>query len=672
MDLKPQSSFRCKSRSSDKMNRYDPLEKRRIVFLDRNREQKSLPLISKEFNIRINFPLYYEPSSNEMDNFNSMNSSKWIHDCKMFESSLNSIVHLPYFRFWSVIVYNPDVHTALESYLNYVTRPYRIHPIIKHETIGPVSSSIHSLVFRIYIRILLHKESEENYMSEDYHSELLIKNNILDISKILDLIQIYGYGPNSEMLKFLLKSFFQRNYSKMKNDVVFVLKEIFEFFFHYENYNSYDLNNEMFYVIANITDVLFSLNKLIQYEPRIAFIYEDGQLLNRLIKFHSLYFPYIENETLSLYRSNTIVENFYNYFKSQICLSKASSLLLFRKIIHTVYIEPLANLQDDLYKLFDNLMRLLDFLANKERFCVDYFEKFSFEKEFESLRHNPSLDKELTINDVLEYYRMNFNTLIEKHKSQNSEKVEKPQAINLEQTSKYSFRIDPETISKEQLIAEMFPELGNGFIYKCLEHYDFNNERVVDAILESNLPAELNSLDRKLTKSDLDKVASMLDNVKSSGQMDDQILTDSQKYNPINNANYQLADIYIGKKDKLSEMKANKEKTKNVTIELAEKIEKEEEELKEQIKLMIERGKLQRKTNNMPKYRMANEKYENCAKYLRKQLYNNKYQQRNNQGKGQQSFNNSYGSNDPQQRQRQTVKNQQYPNNTIKLLQSKQ
>lgn len=99
MDLKPQSSFRCKSRSSDKMNRYDPLEKRRIVFLDRNREQKSLPLISKEFNIRINFPLYYEPSSNEMDNFNSMNSSKWIHDCKMFESSLNSIVHLPYFRY---------------------------------------------------------------------------------------------------------------------------------------------------------------------------------------------------------------------------------------------------------------------------------------------------------------------------------------------------------------------------------------------------------------------------------------------------------------------------------------------------------------------------------------------------------------------------------------------
>lgn len=96
----------------------------------------------------------------------------------------------------------------------------------------------------------------------------------------------------------------------MKNDIVFILKEILEFFAHYENYNFYDLNNEMFCVIANITDVLFSLNKLIYYEPRIAFLYEDGQLLNRLVKFYSLYFPYIENETLSLFRSNAIVEKY--------------------------------------------------------------------------------------------------------------------------------------------------------------------------------------------------------------------------------------------------------------------------------------------------------------------------------------------------------------------------
>ncbi|OTF80714.1 activating signal cointegrator 1 complex subunit 2-like protein, partial [Euroglyphus maynei] len=167
-------------------------------------------------------------------------------------------------------------------------------------------------------------------------------------------------------------------------------------------------------------------------------------------------------------------------------------------------------------------MKLLDFLSNEERFCVDYFGKFPFEKEFESLRNNSSLAKELTINDVLEYYQVNFTTMIEKHHHLiESEKVEMPQTSNLEQQSqisKYDFRTDPETISKEQLIAEMFPDLGNGFIYKCLEHYDFNNERVVDAILESNLPAELNSLDRKLTKSDLDKVASMLSNKKSDAQ----------------------------------------------------------------------------------------------------------------------------------------------------------
>lgn len=40
-------------------------------------------------------------------------------------------------------------------------------------------------------------------------------------------------------------------------------------------------------------------------------------------------------------------------------------------------------------------------------------------------------------------------------------------------------------------IVDMFPHLGDGFVLKLLEAYDYNSEDVINAVLEQNIPPHL-------------------------------------------------------------------------------------------------------------------------------------------------------------------------------------
>ncbi|PNF14341.1 hypothetical protein B7P43_G05576 [Cryptotermes secundus] len=58
-------------------------------------------------------------------------------------------------------------------------------------------------------------------------------------------------------------------------------------------------------------------------------------------------------------------------------------------------------------------------------------------------------------------------------------------------------------VELESLISEIkdvLPHLGNGFVEKCLENFDFVSESVINAILEDTLPADLRDLDWTLPR----------------------------------------------------------------------------------------------------------------------------------------------------------------------------
>lgn len=59
----------------------------------------------------------------------------------------------------------------------------------------------------------------------------------------------------------------------------------------------------------------------------------------------------------------------------------------------------------------------------------------------------------------------------------------------------------PQEAKTQSLISEVkdiLPHLGDGFILKCLEHLNFNSERVINSVLEGTLDESLQALDPSL------------------------------------------------------------------------------------------------------------------------------------------------------------------------------
>jgi activating signal cointegrator complex subunit 2 len=50
-------------------------------------------------------------------------------------------------------------------------------------------------------------------------------------------------------------------------------------------------------------------------------------------------------------------------------------------------------------------------------------------------------------------------------------------------------------------VRDLLPRLGEGFVIKCLQEYNYDLEKVINAVLEDRLTDSLNKLDRTMDKS---------------------------------------------------------------------------------------------------------------------------------------------------------------------------
>lgn len=148
-------------------------------------------------------------------------------------------------------------------------------------------------------------------MTRAHHDQILHK--IVDVPKILSLLQLYGYGSNSEILRLLIKEFIANNPDDFNQDLGLVCRDVTHLLNRYAE-NDFEISDEhlsqLYNLVANVTDIIFSLNKLIVIEPRLSALFCDCELPEPLIMFYSKYFPFIEKKCDDLFQRNLIVEKY--------------------------------------------------------------------------------------------------------------------------------------------------------------------------------------------------------------------------------------------------------------------------------------------------------------------------------------------------------------------------
>lgn len=146
-------------------------------------------------------------------------------------------------------------------------------------------------------------------MLQSYHFEIV--RQILDIPKLFSLIQLYGYGPNSEILRVLLKPFIYLENTIFKEDFTETCMDITGLFKNYID-NNFNLEGDflpsLYNFVSNVTDVMFTLNKLVLFNTKLSTVYVESGLAEELVAFYSKYFSFIESKCAEMFQSGQIVE----------------------------------------------------------------------------------------------------------------------------------------------------------------------------------------------------------------------------------------------------------------------------------------------------------------------------------------------------------------------------
>ena len=203
-------------------------------------------------------------------------------------------------------------------------------------------------------------------MEPDYH--LTIVNNIVDVPKIINLIQLYGYGSDSEILRHLLKNIIEPH-KEFKQNLKIVCDEIVSLL-NFQQFSLEPDNNalsQLYNLVVNITDIFFSLNKLFLFEPRISTVLMSCNLTEALLNFYGNYFPFVEDQCENLFKKHVIVEKYlshlrffdcfiiyfsyslYKFLQNQIILSQSCALLLFHRILQKEFVSPVNEYVNHFY-----------------------------------------------------------------------------------------------------------------------------------------------------------------------------------------------------------------------------------------------------------------------------------------------------------------------------------
>ncbi|XP_055389936.1 activating signal cointegrator 1 complex subunit 2 [Condylostylus longicornis] len=427
--------------------------------------------------------------------------TEWLCEADYFNKDLEFLLKLPHFKFWSHIIYDKKCMEAILSFFQEATPCYiNICSATKNRKVLPAYLNIYNNAFRIVCRIITNKESEEEWITKEHLQELLYSKFIISIPLIFDLIITYG-RVNREMLSRVIQTIF-RIEPKYLNDLRLSLQyfqtalktiqrkteteEIVD-------ENSPDINTLDDLALYTL-DCALTISILTEILPQAKSICNELKMEQSISKFY-------ENAIPLLYKNIYTIDS---NSSSLLYLNKARmEFLKTFKVIINLHIENiLKNPEESIQQAENYISTLTECLADRT-FVIDFQTYFPIEQDIDILKQAcPNLDH-FKVDFIFKAYTSEGEAFLLdmiKNDNQNSKILDKksvspePSKISTNESTKQNHN----RIFEEEILAvkEVFPDLGDGFINRLLSRYD-NSEQVIAAILEGNLPPDLETADRK-------------------------------------------------------------------------------------------------------------------------------------------------------------------------------
>ncbi|CAB3230207.1 unnamed protein product [Arctia plantaginis] len=434
------------------------------------------------------------------------------------------LLGLEHYRFWSTIIHHPSCMDALVSFLQEATPPYL--PPHESRDVQRLYEEIRRMVLIVFSRLVTNKESKAHWMSKEYMADLLYNKFIFTVPIIWDLCLTYGVDNGRHVSRVLDCVFaLQPQYERDVTAALAFVKEAFKYIILQVNkdYDSeeppnlpetfkgfseirrpsssktpdrltFDLLKDL---VIHLVDTAMTMRIFVEVYPKAADVFRKTNFIISIVQLYEYGIPLLY-EKLEETGDETSVQ--FTEVEGYIDTARAELVDVFREVL-AVYKNKIFSGQGTIESnVEDYLAVMMDGLSEK-LLIKDYHTCYAVHEDMEMLRQAyPDIDTVKTdfilqaIYSNLDEPAPDMPTPTPQMTNGHGSHIE-PEATPTRDTE------IPDNVREESLISEVkdiLPHLGDGFILKCLQHYGFNAERVINSILEGNLAEPLTGLDQSL------------------------------------------------------------------------------------------------------------------------------------------------------------------------------
>eukprot|EP00070_Physeter_catodon_P029310 XP_028336204.1 activating signal cointegrator 1 complex subunit 2 isoform X2 [Physeter catodon] len=480
------------------------------------------------------------PEDREAEDFTSA-VEEYLERATFVANDLDWLLALPHDKFWCQVVFDETLQKCLDSYLHYVPRKFDEWVAPAPEVVD-MEKRLHRSVFLTFLRMSTHKESKDHFISPSAFGEILYNNFLFDIPKILDLCVLFGKG-NSLLLQKMIGNIFLQQPSYY-NDLDETMPTILQVFSNILQHCGLQGDGacatpqkleergrltpsdmpllELKDIVLYLCDTCTTLWAFLDIFPLACPTFQKHDFCYRLASFYEIAIPELES---AIKKRRLEDSKLLGDLWQRLSHSRKKLLEIFHILLNQICLLPvLESTCDNIQGFIEEFLQIFSSLLQEKRFLRDYDALFPVADDISLLQQASSALDETRTAYILQAVESAWEG-VDRRKATNAkdppvaenpngvmeaaEAVSRPSSLpqNSEEEECLGAVAAPgptvcgvELDSLISQVKDLLPDLGEGFILACLEHYSYDPEQVINNILEGRLAPALSQLDRGLDR----------------------------------------------------------------------------------------------------------------------------------------------------------------------------
>ncbi|XP_058546760.1 activating signal cointegrator 1 complex subunit 2 isoform X3 [Neofelis nebulosa] len=441
----------------------------------------------------------------------------------------------------ALVIFDETLQKCLDSYLRYVPRKFDEWVAPAPEVVD-MQKRLHRSVFLTFLRMSTHKESKDHFISPSAFGEILYNNFLFDIPKILDLCVLFGKG-NSPLLQKMIGNIFiqQPSYYNDLDETMPTILQVFSNILQHCGLQGDGASAtpqkleergrltpsdmpllELKDIVLYLCDTCTTLWAFLDIFPLACQTFQKHDFCYRLASFYEIAIPELES---AIKKRRLEDSKLLGDLWQRLSHSRKKLLEIFHILMNQICLLPvLESSCDNIQGFIEEFLQIFSSLLQEKRFLRDYDTLFPVADDVSLLQQASAVLDETRTAYILQAVESAWEG-VDRRKPTDAKDppvAEDPNGViamvepvsgpfsHLENSEEEECMgaaapLGPPVCGVEldsliSQVKDLLPDLGEGFILACLEHYSYNPEQVINNILEERLAPALSQLDRSLDR----------------------------------------------------------------------------------------------------------------------------------------------------------------------------